>query len=705
MTVQSEQNGKLLRFGVFELDPASGSLRKNGTRVRLQEQPARVLLHLLRRPGEIVAREELHRTLWTGDTFVDFDHGLNTSVNKIRDALGDSASSPRFIETVPKKGYRFIAPVEEVCVARPSPRSARRLPKWIWASGGLLILAVAVNVWFAREAGTTAPEPAATPLTTLRGAEFIPSLSPDGERVAFSWNGDSGDNRDIYVKQIGSEQLLRITTDPAVDTSPAWSPDGRSIVFARLVSGTQYKLYLVPSFGGNERKIAEIRLPEEVGWWFRAASWLPDGKGMVIADRVGTDGEVYSLYSLFLETGEKRRLTGGSVLGDIDPAVSPDGSAVAFVRRTEPATHSGKLCLQRLTRDRSPLGDPIPLYSGPLDARGPAWTADGREIVFQSGWFKLPFLARMNSNGGDPVRMAFAGEFAGFPAISLSGNRLSFVRNKVDIDIWAVMLGRRGGTQKKRWGGSSTYLDHVPRFSPDGRRVAFISNRGGAQALWISDADGSRAVRLTDFTDREVLNANWSADGRTLSYFAGGELFVSSPEGGPARVVSLPGHSPKSTCLSGDGRWWYFESKKTGRSEIWKAPKEGGETVQVTRRGGSVPHASPDGKYIYYSVDDSNINVWRIPIQGGKGEKVLDSLSTPMNYQATEDGIYFIPAAGPDGRSAIRFFSFVNGRSETLAKLDKPVMWGFAVSPDRRTILYVQADDYKNDLMLVDNFR
>ncbi len=109
---QANPTGRVVRFGVFEVDLASGELRKNGVRIRLQEQPFQVLAFLLERPGDIVTREELRQKLWPADTFVDFDHSLNTAVNKLREALGDSANSPRYVETLARRGYRFLAPVQ-----------------------------------------------------------------------------------------------------------------------------------------------------------------------------------------------------------------------------------------------------------------------------------------------------------------------------------------------------------------------------------------------------------------------------------------------------------------------------------------------------------------------------------------------------------------------------------------------------------------
>src|SRR4029077_14788679 len=118
---------KAVRFWAFEVDLVSGELRKNGTRIRLQEQPFRVLAMLLERPGEMVAREELHSKLWPGDPFVDFDHGLNTAVNKLREALGDAAANPRFVQTIARRGYRFIAPVQQNGAGVANPEAAQRV--------------------------------------------------------------------------------------------------------------------------------------------------------------------------------------------------------------------------------------------------------------------------------------------------------------------------------------------------------------------------------------------------------------------------------------------------------------------------------------------------------------------------------------------------------------------------------------------------
>ena len=250
------QSAAHLNFGPFEADIQAGELRRNGIRVRLSGQPFQILLILLAHPGEVVTREQLREEIWAETTFVDFEHGLNAAMNKLRRALGDAAEKPHYIETLPRKGYRFIAPIAGLAAMVPSVDSAqispaRRQPRSLWILGFSAIVAIAAAAgWIigSRKAPRTiAWTP--VPLTTYAGREMQASFSPDGNQVAFVWNGEKQDNFDLYVKLIGSDTLLRLTSNPAPDFKPAWSPDGRSIAFLREFSATRAAVFLIPAIG------------------------------------------------------------------------------------------------------------------------------------------------------------------------------------------------------------------------------------------------------------------------------------------------------------------------------------------------------------------------------------------------------------------------------------------------------------------------
>ena len=230
-----------------------------------------MLKALLERPQAVVTREELRARLWPDNTFVDYELGLKKAINRLRNVLGDSVESPRFIETVPRLGYRFIG---QVLVAPNNARDASefakgrhrglRIAAWCLV-GTACAIAVLVAYW------RSAPKPESVflkprPFTTLRGAEMNPEFSPDGSRIAFAWNGDADVGRrgyDLYVKAIGSETMLRLTHHPSEVIDPPWSPDGTQIAFHRL-SGADTGLYVVPALGGVEKKLRSTRVNKMV---------------------------------------------------------------------------------------------------------------------------------------------------------------------------------------------------------------------------------------------------------------------------------------------------------------------------------------------------------------------------------------------------------------------------------------------------------
>ena len=240
--------------------------------VNLQEQPFKVLECLVERPGELVTREELRQRLWQDDTFVDFEHGVNAAVKRLRETLGDSAETPQFIETLPRRGYRFIAPVEwdqppviavdlatagrgEQPLGRTSCRRLRSAgPAAVVGASVLAILvSAAFGGWLLSRSPTTADLPMkVVPLTSLKGFEIGPSFSRDGTRVAFAWDGEAQDNYDIYVQLVGSaDPPQRLTTEPAFEVNPVWSPDDMQIAYLRRDPQRQeLNIWVMSALGG-----------------------------------------------------------------------------------------------------------------------------------------------------------------------------------------------------------------------------------------------------------------------------------------------------------------------------------------------------------------------------------------------------------------------------------------------------------------------
>jgi DNA-binding winged helix-turn-helix (wHTH) protein len=266
----SAQADPVIRFQDFQVNLETGELWKAGVRLKLQDQPFKVLATLLQRPGQVVTREELRQLIWPEESFGDFDHAINLAVTKLRATLGDSANVPHLIETLPRRGYRFIGPVNESGpkLPRPAAPKGRLVTKRGWLGlGAVVSIFLGFGIWhffeFPGPWFSASPALKSVPLTSYSGLECCPSFSPDGSQVAFTWKGPKQDNSDIYVKLVGTENAVRLTNDPTLDFGPAWSPDGRFIAFLRLLDNAASKagVFLVSPIGGPERKLTEVPQP------------------------------------------------------------------------------------------------------------------------------------------------------------------------------------------------------------------------------------------------------------------------------------------------------------------------------------------------------------------------------------------------------------------------------------------------------------
>jgi Tol biopolymer transport system component/tRNA A-37 threonylcarbamoyl transferase component Bud32 len=594
--------------------------------------------------------------------------------------------------------------------SRPNPR--RRL-HWVLSVAAALVIAT-VGVWLLRSKKDVQEAPlVAVPLTSYPGNELWPSFSPDGTQVAFTWDGEKQDNSDIYVKQIGVEPAYRLTNDPAMDYSPAWSPDGRSIAFLREVSAGKTAIMLIPQRGGSERILAEIDGAVHGLAYGPFLCWTPDSRWLVVPTST-TGQRGWGLHLFSRETGEQRPLTNPPIeeLGDTAPAVSPDGRTLVF-SRISPDYYNVTLWLLRLGEGYKPLDREEKIQTGQMTNTSAAWLPDGTEFVFSSGTGTDIGLSRITaSKGALPRRISLDVSAPLAPAISRLGNRLAFVTEKDDLNIWRIDL--KGPGQKPGLPFpfiSSTQVEYYPAFSPDGRRIAFMSQRSGTDEIWICDSDGSKAAQLTSLGGSAIYGPNWSPDGQNIAFTAvqkgmKEDIYSISVNGGTPRRLTTHPAEDKWPYWSHDGKWIYFSSTRSGREEIWKMPSNGGEAVQITRNSGDAPQESPDGKFLYYMKGwPDAVSVWRASVDGNQEAKVLDSVHSEGQWAVGKKGIFFFKTPDKIGHSDISFYEFATGQIRKIVTIQRPVNNHIAVSPDGRTILYPQSDESGSVLMLVENFR
>jgi Tol biopolymer transport system component/DNA-binding winged helix-turn-helix (wHTH) protein len=535
----SERSAQIVRFGIFEADLETGELRKNGVKVPLQGQPFQVCALLLEHAGELVTREELRQKVWPEDTFVDFEQALNTAIAKIRLALGDEAVNPRFVETLPRRGYRFIGPVtkpDSKVVAQPAAPAeapvtrkgwferptARR--SWLLAATTLLILLSGFGIWRSAKNRADAPPPieaappnklTVVPFTTFPGFEIAPSFSPDGNEIVFSWFGYEKEFQfDLYIKQVGQEHVVQLTHHPAIFLGSAWSPDGRLIAFMRLADPEGTGIYVISPLGGAERKVASItayRVLEALGVsWSADGKWLAFSKGNSLAKKAGSSADHFSIHLVNVETTEERLLPDPSKdCGNTwQPSFSPDGKYLASVCVL--AEGVAKIYLQ--TPDGKQARELKDARSSEGFA-GIAWAEDSQSLVYSAD----QHLWRIPLAGGKPEMLLFAQDVESV-AVASHGNRLAFAQVHHPGQVFQLALASPTKlTAPAAKLISSTRGDAGAHVSPDGKHIAFQSWRSGNPEVWVCDRDASNPVQLTSFGGPSMGEPRWSPDGRVIS--------------------------------------------------------------------------------------------------------------------------------------------------------------------------------------------
>lgn len=586
-------------------------------------------------------------------------------------------------------------------ILEPAARPPRKAWPWAAAAAAVAVLGLAA-AWWSLRAPPRLPY-ALVPLTALPGVESQPTFSPDGNQVAFSWNSETENNWDIYVKVIDSATPLRLTSNPATDSSPAWSPDGKQIVFLRSGSDSA-ALYLISPLGGLERRLLDVN-PDRGAFDAPYAAWSPDGKALVITDREAVGGPV-SLYVFDPATGARRRLTNPppNSAGDGSPACSPDGKQVLFLRTTS-------LSVQDLYVVPMAGGTPRRLTQENRRIFGFAWNPSDGKIVLTSARGGSSRLWRL-----DPVSAGFTpihgvGEGASFLAVSRKGDQLAYTRSLTDTNVWRYSLSNPSSPPRRLI--SSTRHEQRPVYSPRGDRIAFASNRSGSWEIWVADSEGHNAIKLTSHDGPSTGSPAWSPDGRWIAYDSrpGGnpDIYVIGADGGTPRRLTAESSQEIVPCWSRDGRWIYFASDRAGGFQLWKMPAAGGAAVQVTQQGGFHGIESLDGRSVYYAKAAAGRGLWRVPANGGVEEEVIPTLRAGYwGYWAiASSGIYFADRdeTSEGIRYFLRFCHLPDRRIATVAQLDKrPFNSGLALSPDGRWFLYTQVDHSDTDIMLVRNF-
>ena len=719
-------DGPVIRFDRYQVDVRSGELRKEGRKVRLQAQPFQLLVLLLRNGGRVVSREDVRRELWRDDTFVDFDHGLATAVNKIREALCDSADKPKFVETLPRRGYRFIgkiepnppveirARLEEVSVREASRDEAGQLAgaeaapadgKRPWALGvalALLAAGIVIAVIVLLEQKKPAPKGLdaedwdVAQFTSYPGETNAPAFSADGSRIAFAWDPAVNGKNDLYVKALGGEALLQLTHHPSASLNAAWSPDGTQIAFMRL-AGDDTGLYLVPALGGPEQKLLATSTPYQVA---APISWSPDGKWIAYDDQIDKKiGDRMFLFSL-----ETRQ----SHLFYHDPACVHE-AALTF---SNSGNQVAWICVRKLDEIDLMVGDPQGrarrvVRTVSFIVTGMSWMPDDSRLIInqQKGEFGQLYEITVR-DGSMKLSKAAEGQLhALWPAVSAKTGAVAWNDWRFKVDLIRVDLQRPNAAAEPLLQSSRDEMQ--ASLSPDQKHIAFSSNRSGNWQVWIGDADGSNLTQISK--GEQVGYPRWSPDSRNLIYQQKeGEtqsiFVVDVSERVPHRLRTAT-RVAGSPFWSPDGKWIYFLDEGSFFQKYFRCSLDCNRNETLVRDGPTAYYMQPtqDGKFCYY-ISGDGFKVFReswIEDRLNNPEEVegIPTMDDFFSMFVGRNGIYFVSAAKPN---VLEYFDFATHKTKDLVKTDRKIQNGFWVSGDDRYAFLSQWSDYHQDIMLAE---
>jgi Tol biopolymer transport system component/DNA-binding winged helix-turn-helix (wHTH) protein len=679
MTAAKLPSGRVYRFDDVLVDGENFRIEKNGEPRLLGPRAFDLLIYLIAQRGRVIDKQELFEQVWK-DAFVT-DNALTKAVKEIRRAIGDDADAPRYVETVPKRGYRFIAEVQTAAATPPeaeSPASdppiaapadsathftspATVSPPHEVVKAGLrldkapLVIAIVFIVvviagvgvyWLSRHRGNATEIPTikrTAQITSWSGLDYYPAISPDGNIIAFS--SDRTGSFEIYVQPLAAGAgEVQLTSDGGQNFEPAFSPNGDWIAYFSKKRGG---IWMISITGGATKQLSEFG---------SHPSWSPDGSQIAFqsgSDQVigFNDSNAQSPSTIWLVTkdgGEPRPLTqvGNPVGGHGAPSWSPDGKRIVFDTSDYGTYSVWSVSLQ---------GDEPKLVSGKHNALDALYAPDGKSIYFigdRGSTLQKVEVAAAGDPVGEPVKVFDAsGSRIRQISISANGKRLVYAALSTAGDIWSTAISPTANPAAEHplqltQGKNTRYT--TPAFSPDGKRIAYVVYTIGATfQVGVMDADGNNKKQLSDSGSHPC----WFPDGNRIGFLSERSYWSVTVDGGKKKQLFDFAGDVGIARLSPDGKQVAFHSTRGGARNVWLMPIEGGEPRQLTsdKDASGFPAWSPDGRWIAFGIDHSDgQQVAIIPSGGGEPIQLTFDKGGSLLYGWLSDGEHILFARQRD---------------------------------------------------------
>ncbi len=595
-------------------------------------------------------------------------------------------------ESDPKRRFRSA---EEFGVALDQ---VTRKQAWSWAVAAAVVLGAVLTGWYWNrppESAYATPRP----LVTSPGLERRPALSPDGQWVYYAAGPDT--NTDIYKQSTNGGNPIPLVVDEANDDRPRPTPDGLSLSFLRQVGVNESAILLLPLNPAGAQPIELTRASEVEDY-----SWAPNGKFLIAASRRPNNlPKGLRRFSTLTRTWSDLLLPSLAGTRFQYPAISPDGRTLAFVSRKG---RSANLFTVPVSPDLALLGAPrqITFLNQRIDAL--RWTPDSRGLVFLNGPLGLASLWRVAAVGGEPVRISAVSDAVNSFSIAKDAWKLAYSIDPSDDNVWRFHLDRPA-TSAKEQVVSSTRNDEGGIVSPDGRYLAFLSDRSGSHQIFIADPNGQNPQQITSLPDADGVDAIWTPDSQALILsvrFPQRMAVLRTPIKGP-RVLTPILENANLIRLSRDQQSVYFlRQAPTGAPEIWRAPYPAfAPAAPLPLPGAQHIDESPDGRYLFFTHNHEDDGIFRYTLPAGPIERIVEKLYRRSLFAASKRGLYYI--ALPHKSQFPALYLLPNGakQPQLLHRFDREFGWVLSLSADERSFLFTQTDIGNKDIQLIDWFR
>lgn len=678
---------------------------KTSRTARIEPRVMQVLTLLAEHPSEVLSRQFLIDRVWE-NRFVG-EEALTQAISRLRKVFEDNAHQPQFIETISKKGYRLIACIDQNSDIKitnglePQVNRASKVQFFKTLALSVFVLssltaAISISYRLFDEDNhlfQKSPLLNAVPITSEPGLELMPSLSPQGNFLAYTQFDTVNNSFDIFIKSTTHDEIRRVTNDNKDNMNPVWSPDGHFILFSRHADGKS-DICLTSFSGGEVKRIVSCGLETKPTF-----TWAPDGKQIIISDRV-TRSEPYRIYSFNLDSQERQLLSlpDVSFYGDITPVVSTDGKTLAFKRMYTPST--GDIYTSDLEIGQMKKVTNLAKWIGGL-----SWF-DADHLLYASVEGSYSSLWKISSQGGAATWLG--GKNLYELTTSMDGNTLAFSQAQQNIDIWTVEIPQETDSASVPMEiVTSTQTDWAPSISPDGTKMAYISDQSGYSEIWICERDGLNKKQITFLNEQVIGNLSWSPDGSTIAFtiVENGKyaIFHVPSTGGLPSVFIRDQFNNRLPTWSANGNYIHFTSDRKDGQQIWKKSIDSKFLKQITTYGALYAVEASNG-FLYLTRPD-RCGLWRMPSHGGEPELVLSKVQNEdyKNWVVNSQGIYFIERL----RSPVPAISFFDQNTqEVIPILSLKEPWKYYrlnISADRNNqwLYYTVVARVESDIMLV----